>query len=224
MTQAGWAGALALQPLLEALKWEKTISWPFRSLGTSALPRHLPQQTRRLHPERVTLLGRLRSLGPLRRRKEECFLFVYIPSSYKMFFKPRADDYTTKQVILLRGCFSLKVRVKVAVVSNSLWPHGLYNPWNSPGHTTGVGSLSHLQGIFPIQGSNPGLLNCRRILYQLSHQGSPGILEWVAYPFSRGSSRPRNQTTVSCIAGGFFTNWAIREALCFSLNSALMIM
>ena len=40
-----------------------------------------------------------------------------------------------------------------------------------------------------------------------------GILEWVAISFSRGSSRPRNQTGVSCIAGGFFTNWAIREAL-----------
>ena len=36
------------------------------------------------------------------------------------------------------------------------------------------------------------------------------ILEWVAYPFSRGSSWPRNQNGVSCIAGRFFTNWAIR--------------
>ena len=38
------------------------------------------------------------------------------------------------------------------------------------------------------------------------------ILEWVAFPFSRGSSQPRNWTGISCIAGGFFTNWAIREA------------
>ena len=38
------------------------------------------------------------------------------------------------------------------------------------------------------------------------------ILEWVAFPFSRGSYQPRNQTRVSSIAGGFFTNWAIREA------------
>ena len=43
-------------------------------------------------------------------------------------------------------------------------------------------------------------------------QGSPVILEWVAYPFSRGPSRPRNWTGVSCIAGGFFTNWAIRDS------------
>ena len=78
---------------------------------------------------------------------------------------------------------------------------------------TGVGSLSLLQRIFPTQGLNPGLPHCRQILYQLSHKGSPEILEWVAYPFSRGSSWLRNWTRVSCIAGGFFTNWAIREAL-----------
>ena len=52
-------------------------------------------------------------------------------------------------------------------------PHGLYSPWNSPGHNTGVSSLSLLQGIFPTQGSNPGLLHWRQILHCLSHQGSP---------------------------------------------------
>ena len=95
---------------------------------------------------------------------------------------------------------------------NSLWPHGLYSPWNSSGHNTGVGSVSLLQGIFPTQGSNPGLPHCRRILYQLSHKGSPRILEWVGYPFSSGSSWPRNWTRVSYVAGGFFTSWAIRKA------------
>ena len=84
--------------------------------------------------------------------------------------------------------------------------------WNSPGQDTGVGSLSLLQGIFPTQGSNWSLPHCRLILYQLSHKGSPSILEWVAYPFSSGSFWPRNRTRVSCIAGGFFTNWDIREA------------
>ena len=93
-----------------------------------------------------------------------------------------------------------------SVVSDSLQLHGLYSPWNSPGQNTRVGSHSLLQGIFPTQGSNLGFLHCRRILYCLSHQGSPRILEWVAYPFSSGSSRPRNQTRVSCFAGGFFTN------------------
>ena len=83
---------------------------------------------------------------------------------------------------------------------------------DSPGKNTGVGCLALLQGIFPTQGSNPGLLHCRRILYHLSHQGSPRILEWGAYPFPRESSRPRNQTKVSCITGGFFKIWATGEA------------
>ena len=76
-----------------------------------------------------------------------------------------------------------------------------------------LGCSSHLilQGIFPAKESNPGLLHCRQILYPLSHKGSPKTLEWVAYPFSRGFSWPRNQTRVSCIAGRFFTNWAMRE-------------
>ena len=59
-----------------------------------------------------------------------------------------------------------------SVVSDSLRPHGLYSPRNSPGQNTGVGSLSLLQGIFPTQGSNPGLLNCGWILYELIHKGS----------------------------------------------------
>ena len=91
--------------------------------------------------------------------------------------------------------------------------HGIYSSWNSPGQNTRVGSLSLLQGIYPTQGSNPGFLHCRQILYQLSHKGRPRILEWVAYPFSSGSSSPRNRTRISCIAGEFFTNWSIREAL-----------
>ena len=60
-----------------------------------------------------------------------------------------------------------------SVVSNSLQPHGPYSPWNSLVQRTGVGSRSIPQGTFPTQGSNPGLSHCRRILYQLSHKGSP---------------------------------------------------
>ena len=103
---------------------------------------------------------------------------------------------------------SKQLKMKVTQLCLTLRPHGLYNPWNSPGQSTGVGSQSLLQGIFPTQGSNPGLLHCRWIfptqrsnpgllycrwiLYQLSHKGSPRILKWVTYPFSRGSSQPRN--------------------------------
>ena len=55
--------------------------------------------------------------------------------------------------------------------------------WGSPGKNTGVGSHALLQGIFLTQGSNPGLLHCRQILYQLSHQESPRILEFIPSPY-----------------------------------------
>ena len=68
---------------------------------------------------------------------------------------------------------TLNLIQKVKVTQSCLTlcdPHGLYSPWNSPGQNTGVGSLFLLQGIFPTQGSNPGLPHCRWILQQLSHQ------------------------------------------------------
>ena len=75
---------------------------------------------------------------------------------------------------------------------------------DSLGKGTGVGYHALLQGIFAIQGSNPDLLHCRQILYCLSHQESPRISEWAAYPFSWGSSWPRNQIRVFCTEGKFF--------------------
>ena len=83
---------------------------------------------------------------------------------------------------------------------------------NSPGKNIRVGHHALHQGIFPTQGLNSGLPHCRRILYHLSHQGSPRILKWVAYLFSKVSSQPRNPTRVSCITGRFFISWATREA------------
>ena len=77
-------------------------------------------------------------------------------------------------------------------MSNSLRPHELYSPWNSPGQNTGAGSCYLLLGIFPTQGSNPGLLHCRWILYCLRHQRSRRIMECVAYLFSSGSFWLRN--------------------------------
>ena len=86
-------------------------------------------------------------------------------------------------------------------------------PAEPPGkpRNTGVGSLSLLQQIFPTQELNPFLLHLlhwQADSLPLSHKGIPRILEWVAYPFSRGSFQPRNRTGVSCIAGRLFTSWA----------------
>ena len=126
-----------------------------------------------------------------------------------------------KRGAFLEVSFHLKGLRTVSFLS--LQPHGLYSPWNSPGQNTRVDSLSLLQGIFPTQGSNPGLLHCRWTLYQLSHKGSSRILEWVAYPFSSRSSSSRNRTGVSHTAGGFFTNWAMREALLPLSSCTLLI-
>ena len=68
-------------------------------------------------------------------------------------------------------------------MSDSLEPHGLYSPWNSPGQNTGVGRLSLLQGIFPTQELNQSLLHCRQILYQLSYKGSPIFSLNIEYIF-----------------------------------------
>ena len=113
--------------------------------------------------------------------------------------------------------------------------HGIF-----PGKSPGVGCHFLLQEIFPIQGSNLHFLHCRWMICSLSHQGrfnlkvqvaqscpalcnpmdyavhgvlQARILVWAAFSFSRASSQPRDWTQVSCIASGFFTSWATREAL-----------
>ena len=79
---------------------------------------------------------------------------------------------TTRYHLIL---FSINKCVSRSVVPNSLRPHGLQPtrllcPWDFPGKDTGVGCHFLLQGIFPTQGSNPGLLHCRQILYRLSYK------------------------------------------------------
>ena len=141
-------------------------------------------------------------VGKIPRRRE----WLPIPVFWSGEFSPwdcKELDMIEQLSLSLRHCrfAPFLFTVYIYVILNSYF-HGL----NSPGQNTGMGSHSLLQRIFPTQGSKPGLLHCRRIPYQLSHKGSPRILEWVAYPFSRGSSQPRNRTGVSCIAGGFFTS------------------
>ena len=108
--------------------------------------------------------------------------------------------------LVTQSCLTLSDPMDCNSVGSSV--HG-----DSPGKNTGGGCRALLLGSSPTQGLNPGLPHCRLILYHLSHQRRPRIWEWVAYPFPRGSSWPRNQTGVSWIASKFFTSWATREAL-----------
>ena len=116
-------------------------------------------------------------------------------------FRNNKNEFVTATPVFHRYYFHKWKRKWKSLSRVWLWPHGLYNPWNPLGQNTGMGSLSLLQWIFPTHGSNPGFSHCRQILYQLNHKGSPRILEWVAYPFSSGSSWPRNQTRVSSVVG-----------------------
>ena len=150
-------------------------------------------------------------LGILQAGILECFAISSPGDLPNLRIKPTSPEVPALKVDSLPQSHHSKCKVKVTQ-SDSLWPHGLYSPWNSPGQNTGVGNCSLLQGIFPTQGLNLGLPHCRRTLYQLSHQGSPKIMTWVAYPFSRWSSWPRNGTRVSCIAGRFFTGEAPKQS------------
>ena len=92
-----------------------------------------------------------------------------------IFFGRVSDVYFLTFIIFPRA-FQVALKSEsesLSAVSDSLRPRGLLCPWNSPGQNTGVGSLSLLQGIFPTQEWNLGLLHCRWSLYQLSYQGSP---------------------------------------------------
>ena len=90
--------------------------------------------------------------------------------------RPTENKCKTIKKMVVGSCMCV---LSCSVMSDSLWPHGLYparllHPWISQAKILEwVASHSLLQGIFLTHGSNPSLLHCRRILYLLSHQGSP---------------------------------------------------
>ena len=98
------------------------------------------------------------------------------------------------------------------------------SPYNSPAQNIGEGSFSLFPGNLPNPGIKPRYPTLQADSSPAEPQGKPSILEWVVYPFSRGSSWSRNWTRVSCITGRFFTNWAIREALSTILVQKLQVL
>ena len=105
-------------------------------------------------------------------KRLECHMFMGV----KIF---QANQINLAKILWVSPPLTIAVRkVKVlshSVLSDSLRPHGVLCPWDSPGKNTGVDSHSLLQRIFPTQGLNPCLLHCRRILHCLSHQRSPTV-------------------------------------------------
>ena len=95
-------------------------------------------------------------------------LFSLTLAYYLCLLNILLDTLNTVHFQIILFDFTSCVKVKVPQLYLTLRPHGLCSPQNSPGQNTGVGSLSLLQGIFPTQGSNPGLPHCRQIPYQLA--------------------------------------------------------
>ena len=129
-------------------------------------------------------------------------------------------SYIISHLLKWRGCYQKYIACVCCFISESCLilydpmdcsPRGSSVCGDSPGKNTRVGCHAS-PGDVANPGIKPGLPQCRQILYPLSSQGSPRTLEWVAYPFSSWLSRPRNWTGVSCITGGFVTNWVTREA------------
>ena len=83
-------------------------------------------------------------------------------------FIPRGEDPLKKEMATQSSILAWEIPWRGACSPPSYSVHG-----DSPGKNTGVGCHALLQGIFPTQGLNPGILHCRGILYHLSHQGSP---------------------------------------------------
>ena len=123
-------------------------------------------------------------LGDLRMRSGTLTCLKTLDSALEEWGLPSLWEETKAHPFNVLSCLHVQVKVKsVSRSVDSVWPHGLQptrllRAWDSPGKNTGVGYHGLLQGIFPTQGWNPGLLHCRRILYRLSHQGSP----WCAKP------------------------------------------
>ena len=104
-----------------------------------------------------------------------CHVPWHVPNNFLSIWDTFAKKYRHLQKIEKKNSrIALKEHI-VTQLCPTVYDLMDCSPWNSPG----VGSCPLLQGIFPIQGSNPGLPQCGWSLYQLSHQGSPY--------FSRGS-------------------------------------
>ena len=147
-------------------------------------------------------------------------LELYIQPNYSSSIKVKQRYFQTckaSKFLPLMCPFLGRCVLSHSVVSDSLRPHGLYPPGSSVHGIFQAKYWSKLPwpplGVLP----NPGLEPRSPALQTDSLPSEPPRkskkLEWIAYPFSRGTSQPRNWTGVSCIAGRFFTSWATREAL-----------
>ena len=163
--------------------------------------------------------------APMLKKKKNHLIF-YKPSQRTLDHKPEThrtssslSSFSENKINLSNGFAAMLLllnRFSSVRLVVTLWTiaHQALHPWDSPSKNTGVSCHSLLQAIFLTQGSNPRLL-CL-LHWQAGSLPLTSLMKplWIAFPFSRGSSQPRDWTQVSCIASEFFTSWATREALC----------
>ena len=130
------------------------------------------------------------------------FILV-IPNQYYSFPRPLDSgkiEFCPSSSLLRNQSFEYMVH-SFLFVSSRNWEFGFF-------------SLLHygMLGTVKVKVAQPCPTLCDPMDYTIHGILQASTLEWVAFPFSRGSSQPRNQTVISCIADGFFTNWAFREA------------
>ena len=108
------------------------------------------------------------------------FTLFYVKKVRRPVFNNSSSQVSSTNLVQILFLVFYEKSESHSVTSDSLQPHGLYSPWNSPGQNTGVGSCSLFQGISPTQGRlNPGLPHCRQILYQLSYMLTDLILTTI---------------------------------------------
>ena len=126
------------------------------------------------------------------------------------------NSLKTTTCLVTQSCLTLATLW--TIVCQASLVHG-----DSPGKNSGVGCHAFLQRIFLTQGKKPRSPTLQADNLPLSHQGSPRILEWIAYTFSRESSQLRTWTRIFCIAGRFFTNRAKGKLMGLSYMAFIML-
>ena len=160
-----------IPPSIRVFSKESTLRMRWPKYGASASASFLLKKSQGWSPLEWTGWISLKSKGLSRVSSSTTVsIWIWMGTSYILLLHVLSFFFFHFKLFILYFFFILMAWKKscvqpesesCSVMSDSSLLQGLYSPWNSPGQNTWVGSLSLLQGIFPTQGSTPGLLHCR---------------------------------------------------------------